>query len=177
MAESWGPTGEQQRHKPSGRVCARPGEEVLPQAIARLLPCCRALKHRPGQGCPGAGGTGPAPGTLSHCCSQSHRPPGKGPRSGGSPLRPVQGICLPLPAELDTALLAQPSPAALPALPHHDPSPAVSPRCSGCCPMLPGLSVGPQLPTYLIPALAVEQPRYHGLAGPLAAGRGLVWEP
>ena len=131
----------------------------------RLLPgpcgAALALTCRPGEGCPGAGqhragsrdGSSPrgaALGPTVHLENAS--------AAAAAPCTSPRDICLPLPMKLATAHPAQPSPAALTALPHHDPSPAVTPRCGGCCATLPGLGAGPRLPTYLIPALATEQP-------------------
>ena len=104
-------------------------QEALPWATAWPLWChsgpdMQAVEG--GKAAPGQGGTGPALGMLSHC-SWPQPSPGKCPRSSRDPCASPQGVCLLLLAELATAHPARPGPAALPALPHHDPSPAVSP--------------------------------------------------
>lgn len=155
------------RIQPGSSRARAPGTAVASagKCPCRLLPgpCGAGLAPtcRPGEGCPGAAQHRAASGDGS-----SPRGAALGPTihlenasaAAAAPCTSPRDIYLLLPMELATAHPAHPGPAALTALPHHDPSPAVTLRCGGGCATLPGLGAGPRLPTYLIPVLATEQP-------------------
>ena len=143
--------------------CLAPVVPLRPRCAGqgKAAPCPGAGRHRAGSR-DGLSPRGVAPGPTVHLENA--------PAEAAPPCTSPQGICLLLPVELATAHSAQPSPAAILALPHHEPSPAVTLRCSGCCATLLGLGAGPRLPAYLIPVLAREQPRRPRLAVPPGGG-------
>lgn len=125
------PTREHWRKRSSGAEPA--GPRVAAPALPRLL---RGLWA--GAVC----GTGPALGTPSHPVALLPAPP----FPWKMPTQQPRLIAPPCGASASHCVLSHgsPIPAALPALPHHGPSPADTPRFGGCCATLPGLGDGPQ---------------------------------
>ena len=127
---------------------------LLPLQPSREL----ALRHpawaafprpaRQGQSC--TAGPGTTPGTTVHLQ--------KPPAAAAAPVHPCRASVSRWPEELATAHPSQPSPAALPALPHYNPGPAVTPRCGGLRSTLPRAGCRP------LPACLPNPRARHGAA-------------